>query len=190
MQWGRFCSLAFCIKLEAAPWEWISPQQWKCDTWLTVLLQFISLVLLWIVCPEKFPLKNFWLIFHLLFYCVNKNLANISHGLSFLSSLCTVHPFCLRCIPARYVILPDFVSTNCVALMETINQFSTFWEMTYSLLLWRGRAGCDRKVLQPSRKDQEVSLQIRITKADFTFTSWSMWSRFLFILLTAGLTFR
>lgn len=55
--------------------------------------------------------------------------------------------------------------------METINQFSTFWQMTYRLLLWRGRAGCDRKVLQHSKKDREVSFQIRIMKANFTFTS-------------------
>lgn len=132
---------------------------------------------LWIVCLEKFPLKNFSLIFHVL--CKQEPCQHLLRSVfSVTSSLLAVHPFCLRRIPAHYVILPDFVSTNCVALMETINQFSTFWEMTYRLLLWRGRAGCDRKVLQHSKKDQEVSFQIRIMKANFTFTSWSMWSRF------------
>lgn len=36
--------------------------------------------------------------------------------------------------------------------------------MTYRLLLWRGRAGCDRKVLQQSYKDEEVLLQMKIIK--------------------------
>lgn len=36
--------------------------------------------------------------------------------------------------------------------------------MTYRLLLWRGRAGHDRKVLQQSYKDEEVLLQMKITK--------------------------
>lgn len=181
MWWGWFFSMALCIKPKAAPWEWISPQQWKCDTWLTVLLQIISTMLLWIVCPEKFLLKEFSLIFHLL--CKQEPCQHLSWPVfSAPSSLFAVHPFCLRCIPVRYVIPPDFVPTNHVALMETINQFSPFWEMTYRLLLWRGRAGCDRKVLQHSKKDQEVSLQIRIMKANFIFTSWSMWSKFLFIL--------
>lgn len=153
------------------------------------VLQFISMTLLWIACPEKYPLQNFCLIFHLL--CKQESCQHVWWSVfSVTSSLFAVHSFCLRCIPAHYVILPNFVSTNRVALLETINQFSTFWEMTYRLLLWKGRAGCDRKVLQPRKKDQEVSLQIRITKANFTFTSWSMWSRFFFILLTAGLTFR
>lgn len=75
-----------------------------------------------------------------------------------------LHPFCLRCIPARYVIPPDFVSANPLALMETINQYSTFWGMTYRLLLWRGRTGHDRKVLQQSDKDEEVLLQMKIVK--------------------------
>lgn len=139
------------------------------------------MMLLWIVCPEKFPLQRLLLIFHLL--CKRALCQHLSWSVfSVTSSFFTVHPFCLRCIPACYVILPDFISTNHVALMETINQFSTFWEMTYRLLLWRGRAGCDRKVLRHSKKDQEVSLQIRITKANFTFTSWSVWSGFFFIL--------
>lgn len=71
-----------------------------------------------------------------------------------------LHPFCLRCIPVHYVIHPDFVSTNPLAPMKTINQFSTFWGMTYRLLLWKGRAGRDRKMLQQSYKDEEVLLQI------------------------------
>lgn len=167
---GSFFSLAHCIKPKAAPWEWISPQEWKCDTWLTVLLHFISMMLLQIVCPEKFPLKKFSLISHLL--CKQELCQHLSWSVfSVAFPLFAVHPFCLRCIPSPYVTLPDFVSTNHVALMETINQFSTFWEMTYRLLLWRGRAGCDRKVLQHSKRDQEVSLQIRIMKANFTFTS-------------------
>lgn len=34
--------------------------------------------------------------------------------------------------------------------------------MTYRLLLWRGRAGCDRKVLQQSYKDEGVLLRVKI----------------------------
>lgn len=70
---------------------------------------------------------------------------------------------------------PDFVSTNPLALMETINPSGTFWGMTYGLLLWRGRAGRDRKMLHQSYKDEEVLLRMKIIKekkkANLTFIS-------------------
>lgn len=128
-----------------------------------MLLQLISVTLLGTVCSEKFPLKNFSLIFHLL--CKQEPCQRLSWSVfSVISSLFMLHPFCLRCIPARYVIPPDFVSANPLASMETINQFSTFWGMTYRRLLWRGRTGHDRKVLQQSDKDEEVLLQMKIVK--------------------------
>lgn len=184
--WGRVCSLAYHAKGKANSKELISLSNlgnvtsgWLCFSSLYLWQSFKQFVL------NKFLLELFSLIFLRTKWKQEPCQSLLWFVFSVISSLFILNPFCLRCIPTHYVIPLDFVSTNPGVSMEAINQFSTFWQMTYSLLQWWGWAGRDRKVLQQNYRDEEVLVLVKIMKPEkhiFHIWPWNeMCFRFLFI---------